>query len=58
MYNCKIENTDKDAYGSLKEDWKNSVYQLNEPEYNDKYGSIEKIMTTAGYSNPSWFNIE
>ena len=58
MYNCKIENTDKDAYGSLKDDWRSSVYQLKETEYDEKYGSIEKIMTTAGYSNPSWFNIE
>ena len=58
MYNCKIENTETDAYSSLKEDWQNSVYQLNETEYSDKYGSIEKIMTTAGYSDPSWFNIE
>lgn len=58
MYNCKIENTETDAYSNLKDDWKNSVYQLNETEYSDKYGSIEKIMTTAGYSDPSWFNIE
>ena len=58
MYNCKIENTDKDAYGSLKDDWRNSVYKLEDADYNEKYGSIEKIMTTAGYSNPSWFNIE
>lgn len=56
MYNCKIENTETDAYSSLKEDWKNSVYQLNETEYDEKYGSIEKIMNTAGYSDPSWFN--
>lgn len=58
MYNCKIEDTDTDAYSSLKDDWRNSVYQLKETEYDEKYGSIEKIMTTAGYSNPSWFNIE
>lgn len=58
MYNCKIEDTDTDAYSSLKDEWRNSVYQLNETEYNEKYGSIEKIMDTAGYSNSSWFNIE
>lgn len=58
MYKCKIENTETDAYNSLKVDWKNSVYRLEDTEYNEKYGSIEKIMTTAGYSNPSWFNIE
>lgn len=58
MYNCKIENTDTDAYTSLKDDWKESVRQLQDEEYKNNYGSIETIMKTAGYSNPSWFNIE
>lgn len=58
MYNCKIENTATDAYTGLKDDWKKGVYQLQQSEYEDKYGSIEKIMVTAGYSDPSWFNVE
>lgn len=58
MYNCKIENTETDAYNSLKVDWKKSVRQLQDEEYEGNYGSIETIMKTAGYSNPSWFNIE
>ena len=58
MYNCKIENTETDAYSSLKDDWRNSVHKLEDADYNEKYSSIEKIMTTARYSNPSWFNIE
>ena len=52
MYGCKIEGTEGNAYQS---EWGTGVYQLAEDEYTAKYGSVEAIMETAGYADPSWF---
>lgn len=56
MYSCTLADGTTDAYTSLSDTWKSSVYSLSQDEYTSNYGSVSAIMSS--YTTPTWFEQE